>query len=442
MKITLSEHFTSNTLVRFTFPPVVMMLFTSIYGVVDGLFVSNVAGETAFASINLIMPFSMIFGAVGALLGVGGSALISMVRGQGEEKRANRIFSMLIGSMLVLGMVFMAVGEILLPAAARFFGATESMMPLCISYARILLLALPAFILEYGFQSFMIAAERPNLGLGFTVAAGVTNMILDWLFIAVLKKGVVGAAVATCIGQCVGGFGPLIFFLRSRSSPLQIVRSRFMPREFFKAASNGLAEFITNIAMSVVAIVFNLQLMKYIGEYGVAAYGIIMYVNFVFVAVYLGYAMGVAPVISYHYGTGLRKELQGLFRKSLVMVATASVVLSSFAIIGAGAIASIFAGYDPEFLTLSTRALRLYALSYFFAGFNIFGCNFFAALNNGLISGILSALRLFVFQLTAVLILPLILGNDGIWLSMLTSDLCVFGIMIVVLRKERPRFGY
>ena len=440
MKIQLSDHFTYKKLIRFTFPSIVMMLFTSIYSVVDGLFISNVVGETAFASINLIFPYCMIFGAIGSLFGVGGSALVALVRGQGDDDRANRIFSMLIYAVIVLGIVLAIVSELFLPTAARLFGATGEMLHNCITYGRIMLFTLPAFMLQYGFQSFMITAERPQLGLLFTVVAGVTNMILDWLFIAVFRWGLVGAAAATCTGQCVGGIGTLCYFLFARKCPLKLVKTRFMPKEFLKAASNGTAECVTQLAMSVVSIVFNAQLLRYIGEYGVSAYGIIMYVNFFFVAVFLGYSMGVAPVFSYHYGTGLKEELQGLFRKSIIMLSIASVLLTALALLASHTVASFFAGYDEEFL--ATKALRLYSLGYIFAGINIFTFNLFAALNNGPLSGFLSALRTVVFQLIAVFVLPLFLGADGIWLTMLVSDSCLLIISIIVLRRQQPRYGY
>ena len=442
MKIQLSDHFTYKKLIRFTFPSIVMMLFTSIYSVVDGLFISNVVGETAFASINLIFPYCMIFGAIGSLFGVGGSALVALVRGQGDDDRANRIFSMLIYAVIVLGIVLAIVSELFLPTAARLFGATGEMLHNCITYGRIMLFTLPAFMLQYGFQSFMITAERPQLGPLFTVVAGVTNMILDWLFIAVFRWGLVGAAAATCTGQCVGGIGPLCYFLFARKCPLKLVKTRFMPKEFLKAASNGTAECVTQLAMSVVSIVFNAQLLRYIGEYGVSAYGIIMYVNFFFVAVFLGYSMGVAPVFSYHYGTGLKEELQGLFRKSIIMLSIASVLLTALALLASHTVASFFAGYDEEFLAISTKALRLYSLGYIFAGINIFTFNLFAALNNGPLSGFLSALRTVVFQLIAVFVLPLFFGPDGIWLTMLVSDSCLMIISIIVLRRQQPRYGY
>ena len=442
MKIQLSDHFTYKRLLRFTFPSIVMMLFTSIYSVVDGLFISNVVGETAFAAINLIFPYCMVFSAVGSLFGVGGSALVAMVKGQGDDEKGDRIFSMLVCTMVVLGFVLMGVAQLFLPAAARLFGATGEMYEVCVLYGRIFLITLPAFLLQYGFHSFFITAEKPKLGLAFTVAAGVCNMILDWLFVAVFRWGVAGAAAATCIGQCVGGVGGLVYFLVKRDGALKLVKPAFMPRALGRAASNGMADCIANVAMSLVNMVFNLQLMKYLGEYGVAAYGIIMYVNFVFVAVYLGYSMGVAPVISFHFGAGGRDELKSLFRKSMILVGAASLTLTALALLTARPVASVFAGYDEVFLTLSVHALRLFALSYFLTGFNLFSSNLFAALNNGPVSGLLSALRIFVFQIAAVLLLPLLFGSDGIWLSMPAAELCVTAVTLVVLAKERGRYGY
>lgn len=442
MQIQLSDHFSYGRLLRFALPSILMTLFTSIYSVVDGLFVSNVVGESAFASINLIMPYCMIFSSIGSIFGVGGSALVAKIQGEGDHARANRVFSMLIWVMFILGLAMTVLSQLLLPMAARWMGATDDLMEDCLVYARIFLITQSAFFLQYGLQSLMVAAERPRLGLLFTVVAGVSNMILDWLFIAVFHWGVAGAAAASCVGQVIGGFGPVLYFARVKDCPLKLVKTRLMPRELMKSAGNGAAEGITNVAMSLVSMVYNFQLMKYIGEYGVSAFGVIMYVNFVFSAVYIGYSMGTAPVFSYHYGAGETNELKSLFRKSMIIVSAFSVVLTTAALLSAKGIASVFAGYDEYFLTLTTYALRLYCISYFFAGINIFGCNLFAALNDGLTAGILSGLRIFVFQMIAIFTLPLIMGSDGIWLSMFVAETCVFIITIVMLAKGRRKFNY
>lgn len=442
MSIRLSDHFTYRRLLRFTLPSILMMFFTSIYGVVDGLFVSNVVGETAFAAINLIMPYCMIFSAVGSVFGVGGSALVARIRGQKKAERANRVFSLLVWTMLLSGLAVTGLAQLLLPWAVRRLGATAELTRDCMTYARIFLSTQAAFFLQYGMQPLLITAERPRLGLAFTVAAGVSNMVLDWLFIAMFRWGVAGAAVASCIGQCIGGFGPVAYFALAKDCPLRLVKTRFMPRELLRAMTNGAAEGITNVAMSFVNMVFNLQLMKYIGEYGVSAYGVIMYVNFVFVAVYLGYTMGAAPIFSFQYAAGGYEELRGLFRRSLVIVGAFSLTLTALALATARPVSAVFAGYDEQFLRLTIRALRLYALSYFLAGMNIFTSGLFAAFNNGLIAGTLSGLRMLVFQLAAVLVLPLWMGSDGIWLAMLAAESCVFLISALFLVRERKTYHY
>lgn len=442
MQIQLSDHFTYRKLLRFALPSILMTLFTSIYSVVDGLFVSNVVGESAFASINLIMPYCMIFASVGSVFGVGGSALVAKIKGEGDDDKANRVFTMLVYALFLLGLLSTVISQLLLPVAARLMGATDELMDNCLIYARIFLLTQAAFLLQYGLQSLIITAERPKLGLLFTIAAGVSNIILDWLFIAVFHWGVAGAAIASGIGQCIGGFGPVIYFAKSKDCPLKLVKTKFMPKELLKSAGNGASEGITNVAMSLVNMVYNFQLMKYIGEYGVSAFGVIMYVNFVFQAVYIGYSMGTAPVFSYHYGAGESDELKSLFQKSLLIVSVFSVTLTSLAILSAGEIASIFASYDEVFMTLTTRALRIYSISYFFAGINIFGANLFAALNDGLIAGVLSGLRLFVFQLIAIFVLPMFFESDGIWLSMLAAECGVIIITIIALLKGKNKYQY
>ena len=440
--IQLSDHFGYRKLLRFSLPSIAMMMFTSIYGVVDGFFISNYVGETAFAAVNLILPYCMAFGAIGSLFGVGGSALVAFVRGQGDEVRANRIFSLLVYSMIAVGLVTELVSQLLLTRAAVLLGANEQLFPICIRYGRLFLLTQPAFILQFAFQSFLINAERPKLGLLFTFSAGVGNMILDGLLVGVLGLGVEGAAAATCAGQCVGGIGPLLFFVFTRNSPLKLGKTSFMPRELLKSASNGIADFITNLAMSVVNMVFNLQLMKYIGEYGVSAYGIIMYVSFIFISVFLGFSMGVSPVFSFHYGAGNYDELKGLFRRCILLMICFSFGLAGAAELSAKGLASLFASYDAAFLALSTRALRIYFIGYFFAGIGVFGSCLFAALNNGPLSGILSAMRLFVFQLSAVFLLPCAFGSDGIWLAVPVSEVCVMILTVLVFIRNKNKYHY
>lgn len=437
MKIQLSEHFTCGKLLRFTLPPICMMVFTSIYGVVDGIFVSNFAGKTAFAALNLIMPYIMIFGTMGIMIGTGGTALVSMTLGAGEKKRANQIFSQLIYFAVLSGLALTAIGILFLRPAAVMMGAEGEMLELCVEYGMFTLPAMTAFLLQNVFQSFCVAAERPNLGLWLTVAAGVTNIVLDALIVPLW--GLAGAAVATGISQCVGGIVPLVYFARKNSSLLRLTKAKLEWRVLLRACANGSSELMSNLSLSLVNMLYNIQLMRFAGEDGVAAYGVIMYVNFVFISVFLGYSIGVAPVIGYHYGAAGWSELKGLLRRSIAIVGVLSVVLTVIAEVSAGVLSGIFVNYDPELFEMTKRAFMIYSLSFLLCGFSIFGSSFFTALNNGLISAIISFLRTLLFQSATVMFLPLLFGLDGIWLSIVVAELVsvlLTGICIVGLRKK------
>ena len=413
MNIRLSDHFTCRKLLRFTLPSIVMMIFTSIYGVVDGFFVSNFVGKTPFAAINLIMPFLMAFGALGFMLGTGGSALVAKTMGEGDRERANALFSLMILVTLALGAAVAAVGMPLLRPAARMLGAQGAMLEDCVRYGGILLPATAAFMLQNVFQSFFITAERPKLGLLVTVAAGVTNMVLDALFIAGFGWGLTGAAVATALSQLVGGVIPLAYFLMPNKSALRLTRPAWDLRALGRACFNGSSELMTNLSLSLVNMLYNFQLIRLAGEDGVAAYGVIMYVNFIFLSVFIGYSIGSAPVISYHYGAGDRGELRGLFRRSLGIIASLSAVMTVLAEALALPLSRLFVGYDAALLEMTKRGFMIYSVSFLFAGGGIFGSAFFTALNNGAVSALISFSRALVFQVAAVLILPALMGLDG-----------------------------
>lgn len=442
MNIQLSDHFDYKRLLRFTFPSIVMMIFTSIYGVVDGIFVSNFVGKTPFAALNLIMPFLMIFGAVGFMIGTGGSALVSMTLGEGNRERANRLFSMLIYITVGFGLVMTAIGVAFMRPMAILLGAEGEMIDYCVVYGRILMLSLTAFMLQNTFQSFLITAEKPQLGLYVTVAAGVTNIVLDALFIAVFKWGLAGAAAATAISQTVGGAIPLIYFIRPNDSLLKLTKANFDGRALLRTCTNGSSEFMTNISMSVVNMLYNFQLMRFAGEDGVAAYGVIMYVNFIFVSIFVGYSIGTAPVIGYHYGAQNRSELNSLFTKSLKLIGGAGVILTALAIAMAKPLSSIFVSYDAELLAMTERAFMIYSLSFLVMGVNIFGSSFFTALNNGLVSAVISFLRTLLFQVAAVLILPELFGLDGVWFAVVTAELMALAVTSAFFAKMRPGYGY
>ena len=440
--IRLSDHFSYSKLLRFTLPSIVMMVFTSIYGVVDGLFVSNFVGKTAFASVNLVMPFVMILGGMGFMLGTGGTALVSKILGEGDPDSANRTFSMMVLFTLALGAVLSAAGIVFMRPVSRFLGATDAMMDDCVLYGRIVTGFTFAFMLQNVFQSFFIAAEKPMLGLKVTVAGGLTNMVLDALFIAVFKWGVAGAAFATGLSQCVGGVLPLVYFLRPNSSLLRLSSTRLRLRPILAACGNGSSELMSNISSSLVSMVYNLQLLRLAGEDGVSAYGVLMYVQFIFISIYIGYSIGCAPVVSYHYGAQNHGELKNLLGKSVLLMGITGVALTALAMALADPLARLFVGYDAELFALTSHAFRLFAWSFLLAGFNIFASGFFTALNNGGVSAAISFLRTLVFQSASVLILPVFFGVDGIWWAITVAEVFAFLISVLFLLAKRGKYHY
>ena len=440
--IRLSDHFSYAKLLRFTLPSICMMVFTSIYGVVDGLFVSNFAGKTPFAAINLVMPFIMILGGMGFMIGTGGTALVSKLLGEGKKDEAHSTFSMMVLFTLLLGLVLSAVGFLTMRPVSYFLGATDAMIDDCVLYGRIVTGFTFAFMLQNVFQSFFIAAEKPRLGLIVTVAAGVTNMVLDALFIAVFDWGVAGAAIATGLSQCVGGVLPLIYFLRPNDSILRMRPTALRLRPILQACGNGSSELMSNISSSLVGMLYNFQLMRLIGEDGVSAYGVLMYVQFIFVAIFIGYSIGSAPVVSFHFGAQNHGELKNLLRKSVLLMSSGGVLLTVAARLLAALLAHLFVGYDAVLFDLTTHAFRLFSWSFLLAGFNIFTSGFFTALNNGAISAAISFLRTLVFQTASVLILPLLLGVDGIWWAITVAEIFAFLISLLFLFLKRNKYHY
>lgn len=442
MRIQLSEHFTYKKLIRYVLPSIVMMIFTSIYGVVDGLFISNFAGKEAFAAINLIMPFLMGMGCVGFMIGTGGSALVGMTLGEGKTRRANEYFSMLVWVTVLSGILLTVIGLIFLRPIALLMGATELLIEDCLLYGRIMLTFQTAFMLQNIFQSFFATAEKPQLGLIMTVAAGITNIALDALFVAVFHWGITGAAVATVISQLVGGVFPILYFARKNSSLLRLTKTRFNGRALLRVCMNGSSELMTNLSASVVGILYNRQLLRLAAEDGVAAYGVIMYLNFIFIAIFFGYSIGTAPIISYHYGAGNHKELKSLLKKSLTLISLFGLTLTLLAELFSSPLSRIFVGYDQALFQMTRHGLRLYAVSFLLCGFNIFGSAFFTALNNGAVSAGISFLRTMVFQIATLLLLPGLLGIDGIWLSITIAELLTLAATSFFLLHMRTRYHY
>ena len=442
MKIQLSDHFTYKMLLRFVLPSIIMMVFTSIYGVVDGLFVSNFVGKTPFAAVNLVMPFIMIFGGIGFMFGTGGSALVAKTMGEGDKHRANQYFTMMIVVTLICGVIISTVGVIYMEPISIFLGADEEMLGDCVLYGRIVLAFNTAFMLQNVFQSFLIAAEKPKLGLWITVAAGVTNMALDALFMAVFRWGVAGAAIATGISQVVGGVLPLVYFLRPNSSLLRMTRTKLELRPILQASGNGASELVSNVTASVVGMLYNFQLLRLAGQNGVAAYGVLMYVEFIFAAVFIGYAIGCAPIVSYHFGAGNHSELKNLLKKSVLLMGAGGLAMVGIAQALAIPMARLFVGYDDALCQMTVHAFRISTVAFALVGFNIFNSSFFTALNDGAVSAIISFLRTFVFKLSAVLLLPMIWELDGIWWAGVAAEICAFGVGLAFLLGKRKKYHY
>ncbi|MCM1322610.1 MAG: MATE family efflux transporter [Acetobacter sp.] len=442
MEIKLSEHFTFAKLLRFTLPSILMMIFTSLYTIVDGLFVSNYVGATPFAAVNIVFPFLMILGAVGFMFSTGGSALIAKLLGEKNSFMANQVFSMLVYVGIALGAVVSVIAWVTIEPVLKIFDVEGELLEHSMLYARILLPALPLFMLQFMFQNFMITAERPQLGMIITVSAGLANAVLDYLLIVVFDFGLKGAAWATVLGEIVGGVIPLIYFSLPNQTPLKLVKTRFYGGALFKSCTNGISEFLGQISMSVVNILYNYQLLRIAGESGVVAFGVISYVNFIFLSVFIGYSIGSNPIVSYHYGANDREELKNLFKKNFLFIGGAAIILTGLAEISARVLASIFVGYDEYLLNLTTYGFRIYAISFLLAGFNIYASAFFTALNNGLVSAVIAVSRTLVCECCCVMILPIFLGLNGIWGAIIVAEILALIVSIFLILRFRKRYGY
>lgn len=442
MAIQISDHFTYGRLLRFTAPTAVMMVFTSIYGVIDGLFVSNFAGKEAFSALNLIFPYLQLLGAVGLMFGTGGTALVAKTLGEGDPKRANGLFSLIVYAVVAVGLAGVAVGLATVRPVGRLMGAEGALLDQAVLYGAILAAGLPALMLQQAFQSFLTAAGKPKLGLAVIVGAGVANIALDALFIVVFGWGLVGAAIATVASEAVGGVVPLVYFARPNASTLRLGRPLVDLRALGKACANGASELVSNIAMSLVGMLYNYQLMRFIGADGVAAYGVIQYVVWIFLSLEMGFCMGASPLVSYQYGARNRAELANLFRKCLRVVLVANVALTVLAQLAARPVAMLFVGYDADVSQLTVDALSVYSFVFLLSGFSIFGSSFFTALNNGLVSAIISFVRTLVFETLAVLVLPVFFGEMGIWCSILVAEAASAAMTAAFLVKLRKDYGY
>lgn len=442
MNIQLSDNFTYSKLIKFTMPTIFMMIITSIYGVVDGLFVSNVVGSDAFASVNLIMPVLMICGAIGFMIGTGGGAFVSKTIGEGNKKKANESFSMLIYLLIIVGLIITVLAVIFIRPISIALGAEDKILEGCVAYGKVLMLGIVPFVLQNSFQSFLVVAEKPKMGLAVSIAAGVTNMVLDFLLIYVLDMGISGAAAATVISQTVGGIIPLIYFIRKNNSPLRLVKARFDFKVIGQSCLNGSSEMFTNLSMSVVNMLYNMQLLKYIGTDGIVAYGVIMYISYIFNGVYMGYSIGTTPIVGYNYGAENKDGIKNLLKKSLIIILMCALILTGLAEMLSGTLSKIFVGYNKELLDLTTKAVRIFSLSFIISGFNVFASSFFTGLNNGIVSGIISFLRTFVFQIIMIFTLPLIFNINGIWMAVIFAEMLALCVSFMFFAKNKTKYEY
>lgn len=445
MNIKLSDHFSFQKLIKFTIPSIAMMIFSSIYGIVDGFFVSNFAGKTPFVSVNLMWPFLIIVASIGLMFGSGGTALVSKTLGENNREKANKTFSLLVYITFGLGVIFSIVGFIFIrPISINILKATGETIEYCVMYGRIMITAMPFFMLQLFFQTFFITAEKPHIGFINTILAGIINIILDAVLILLLPKSIklAGAAIASAIGQIVGGVFPLVYFFRKNSSILRLGKTNFDFKTILKTCWNGSSEFLSNIAMNLVSILYNIQLYKYIGENGIAAYGVMMYVSMIFSSTFIGYSVGVAPIVGYHYGAKNEDELKNVRKKSFIIIILLSIMMVLLSELLAYPLAKIFVGYDNELMRLTVSGFRLFAISFLFMGIAIFGSGFFTALNSGFISAIISFLRTLVFQILAVILLPLIWGVNGIWISVAIAEVMASLFTILFLKLLRKKYHY
>lgn len=442
MNIKLSDRFTYGRLIRFVLPSITMMIFTSIYSVIDGLFVSNFVGKTSFTAVNLVMPLLISVGSLGFMIGTGGSAIVAKTLGEGDRDRADKYFSMLLYALIIGGIALSVIGQIALEPVMRAMGAQGELLDECILYGRITLISIMAFMLQNAFQSFMVTAEKPQTGLAIIVSAGITNIVLDFLLIAVFRLGIAGAAIATAASEFLGGIVPFIYFSRKNSSLLRLKKTGIQGKILLRACTNGASELMTNVSMSLVNMLYNIRLLSIIGEDGVSAYGVIMYVNFIFISIFLGYSIGSAPIVGFNYGASNHSELKGIFKKSMVIISATAILLCVSAELLSSALSLLFVGYDDELYLITLNGFRLFSLSFIFCGFNIYGSAFFTALGNGFVSAAISFLRTFFFQIAALYLLPLIFGLNGIWLSLSVAELLSLTVTIYFYISKRKKYRY
>ena len=448
MKIRLSDHFTFKKLLKAALAPMLMMVFTSLYTIVDGVCISNFCGKESFAGVNLIFPIIMIVGGLGFMLGTGGSALVGKLLGEKKDLEARQTFTMTIIFTILIGLTITIAGVLLIETLVYAMTSvatgdiSQKMIDEAILYGRLLMAGQVFFMLQNVFQSFFIVDEKPVLGFVFILIGGLTNIVLDILFIGVCKWGIIGAAAATICGYLSGSLGPIIYFLIRKNDYIHFERTKLKLKPLIKICFNGSSEFVNNISSSIVSIVFNMQLLHYFGEDGINAYGIIMYLAFVFTAIFLGYSSAVAPIESYNYGAQNNKELKNVLIKSLIITSILSVSMFIISFTLAEPFSFIFANGSDTLLKITTNGMRIYSIAFLFIGLSIYISTFFTALNNGLISALIAFLRTLVFQIVFVFVFPLFLGKYGIFFAILAAEIMSILLAITFLLIYKKKYRY
>jgi len=453
----LTQKFSLGRLFKYVMPTIVAVLLASLYSIVDGIFVSNVGGTTAFAALNQVSPIFMIIAAIGFMFGTGGSALVGKILGEGDQERANRLFSFFAYALIAIGITCSVILWFTLEPILVALGVTETMMPYCVAYSHILIPALTLFMLQFYFQSFLATAKKPGLGLLFTVLAGITNVVGDAVLVGVVANGdplkaVQGAAIATAAGLFIGGLVPMIYFLRKNNSLLRLGKADADGKALLKACGNGSSEFFTNISGSIINMVYNSLFLYMIGDMGVAAYGTVGYVNSIFTAIASGFVIGVAPLFSYNYGAGNTDNLKNLYKQSLSIVVIFSVVSTVVIELLTQPLAGAFSHGDEALKQITVDGLSIFTLSFLFKGIPTFGSGLFTAFNNGRVSAIISIVRTLVFNLATIIIVPVIFfhvfGSSyeaafyGVWYSVVFSELLATIMTFGFLKKYRKQYQY
>lgn len=441
MTNSIAQKFNVFTLLKFAFPTMVMMVFMSLYTIVDGIFVSRLVGSNALSAVNIVYPVISLLIACGIMLSTGGSAIVARQMGEKREQEARENFSMLAVVSVLTGIVILVLGLMFLEPICRILGGTPVLLEDCKIYLGVLLGFGPLTMLQMLFQTFFVTAGKPGLGLGLTLTGGVVNMVLDYVFMGPMQMGVLGAALATGLGQAIMAVAGVVYFLKVKGN-LYFVKPVFRGNILLQSCGNGSSEMVSNLSTAVVTFLFNITMLKLAGEDGVAAITIVLYGQFLFTALYLGFSMGVAPVVSFNYGNQNHAQLKRIYKICIGFILGSSVFILGIALLFSEPIVGIFTGEENHTYELAVEGFFQFSFNYLFAGINIFASALFTSLSNGKISAIISFCRTFVFITVSIVLLPRVMGITGVWLSVPLAELVTLFISITYLKGQKEVYHY